>query len=135
MIDATFVEVPQQRNGREENTLIKAGTPPEDWPENKKRQKDVDARWAKKNEENHYGYKNHINADEAHKLVQDYVVTDAAVHDSQVFEELLDQAEDVDGNKRPVYADSAYRSKEHEEKLAADNLLSQICEKGSRGTP
>ena len=33
------------------------------------RQKDVDARWTKKNEENHYGYKNHINADGAHKLV------------------------------------------------------------------
>lgn len=135
MIDATFVEVPRQRNGREENAQIKAGTPPEDWPENKKRQKDVDARWTKKNNETHYGYKNHINADEADKLVQDYAVTDAAVHDSQVFETLLDQTSDEDGNKRAVYADSAYRSQEHEEKLAADNMPSQICEKGTRGHP
>ena len=40
-----------------------------------------------------------------------------------------------DGNKRAVYADSAYRSQEHEAKLAADNLPSQICEKGTRGHP
>jgi len=135
MIDATFVEVPRQRNNREENARIKAGTPPEDWSENKQRQKDVDARWVKKNNEAHYGYKSHINADQAHKLVQSYAVTDAAVHDSQVFETLLDQSSNGDGNKRAVYADSAYRSQEHEEKLAADNLPSQICEKGTRGHP
>jgi IS5 family transposase len=135
MIDATFVEVPRQRNPREENALIKADAVPIDWEENKRRQKDVDARWTKKNNENHYGYKNHINADEAHKLVQDYAVTDAAVHDSQVFEVLLDQTSEEDGNKRAVYADSAYRSQEHEAKLAGDNLPSQICEKGTRGHP
>lgn len=135
MIDATFVEAPRQRNTREENAKIKTGKSPEDWPENKKRQKDVDARWTKKNNETHYGYKNHINADEANKLVQDYAVTDAAVHDSQVFDELLDQAPNEDGSKRAVYADSAYRSQEHEEKLATGNLPSQICEKGTRGHP
>ncbi len=88
-----------------------------------------------KNNETHYGYKNHINADEANKLVQDYAVTDAAVHDSQVFEALLDQTSDEDGNKRAVYADSAYRSEEHEKKLVADNMPSQIFERGSRGHP
>jgi len=87
----TFVEVPRQRNSREENAGIKAGQPPEQWKEepNKLRQKDVDARWTKKNDEQHYGYKNHVNADEANKLVQSCAVSDAAVHDSQVFEELL----------------------------------------------
>ena len=135
MIDATFVEVPRQRNSREDNAQIKAGTPPQDWAEHKKRQKDVEARWTKKGEETHYGYKNHINADEANKLVQDYAVTDAAVHDSQVFERLLDQTADEDGHKRAVYADSAYRSEEHEGKLAADQIPSQICEKGTRNHP
>ncbi len=76
MIDATLVEVPRQRNGREENAKIKAGETPADWQEAsakpKLRQKDVDARWTKKNNENHYGYKNHINADQDHKLVQSY---------------------------------------------------------------
>lgn len=135
MVDATFVEAPRQRNSREENGQIKAGTGPADWSANKQRQKDVEARWTKKNQETHYGYKNHVNADEAHKLVREYAVTHAAVHDSQVFDELLDQTTDEDGHKRAVYADSAYRSQAQEEKLAADHLPSQICEKGKRGQP
>ena len=137
MIDATFVEVPRSRNTREENAAIKAGAPPEAWNETpaKERQKDVDARWTKKNSETHYGYKNHINADDANKLVQSYAVSDAAVHDSQVFEELLDQSQDAQGNKRAVYADSAYRSKEREQKLASDGFTSHIHEKGARNHP
>ena len=139
MIDATFVEVPRQRNTREENAQIKTDETPEDWQKpaakSKLRQKDVDARWTKKNNENHYGYKNHINADQDNKLVQGYQVTDAAVHDSQVFEDLLDKEADEDDNKRAVYADSAYRSREKEDQLAADKIPSQICEKGARNHP
>ena len=139
MIDATFIEVPRQRNGREENAEIKAGETPADWKADSAkpmlRQKDVEARWTKKNEEKHYGYKNHVNADQGNKLVQSYQVTDAAVHDSQVFEALLDQTVDKNGYKRALYADSAYRSKEKEAKLAADNIASRICEKGARNRP
>ena len=124
--------MPRQRNGRDENARIKAGETPAEWLEESAkpmlRQKDVEARWTKKNAENHYGYKNHINADQGNKLVQSYQVTDAAVHDSQVFEELLDQTADGDGNKRTLYADSAYRSTEKEAQLAADKIASQICE-------
>ncbi len=139
MIDATFVEVPKQRNKREENAQIKAGEVPAAWEkeeaEAKRRQKDVDARWTKKNDEKHFGYKNHINADAATKLVQSYAVSHAAVHDSQVFDELLDHTLGPDGGKRPIYADSAYRSKACEEKLAEDGIDSQVCEKGTRGHP
>ena len=55
-----------------------------------------------------------------HKLAQNYEITDASAHDNQVFDELLDHAQDVDGDKRAAYADSAYRSKNTEEKLAID---------------
>jgi IS5 family transposase len=48
MIDATFVEVPRQRNTRAENAQIKAGEVPEAWDEReakaKRRQKDTEAR-------------------------------------------------------------------------------------------
>jgi transposase, IS5 family len=67
--------------------------------------------------------------------VQSYAVTDAAVHDSQVFEELLDKSEDTQGKKRAAYADSAYRSKEREQPLAENGFESQIHEKGTRGHP
>lgn len=141
MIDATFIEVPRQRNTLAENASIKAGETPKAWQEDsesakaKLEQKDVDARWAKKNQETHFGYKNHINADAENKLIQSYAVTDAAVHDSQVFEELLDHAVDEEGNKRAVFADSAYRSADKEAALAIANIASQIHEKGVRGTP
>ena len=51
MVDATFVEVPRQRNSREDNAKIKAGAIPESWrrQSEKVRQKDVDARWTIKN--------------------------------------------------------------------------------------
>jgi len=46
IVDASIVEVPRQRNSREENAQIKAGQPPEALKQkpNKLRQKDVDAR-------------------------------------------------------------------------------------------
>ena len=141
MIDATFVEVPKSRNSREDNAKLKAGELPEGWDKedpatvHMRRQKDTDARWTKKNQETHFGYKNHINADAGNKLIRAYAVTAASVHDSRVFDELLDQTADEEGAKRAVYADSAYRSKEQEEKLQAKGIQSQVCEKGTRGTP
>ena len=141
MVDATFVEVPKSRNSREDNAKLKAGEIPEDWKKedaatvNMRRQKDTDARWTKKNNETHFGFKNHINADAENKLIREFEVTAASVHDSQVFDELLDQTTDKNGNKRAVFADSAYRSKEQEARLQADGIDSHVCEKGSRGKP
>ena len=63
LVDASFVDVPKQRNSRIENEEIKKGELPESWngtdklDKNKLSQKDLDARWAKKNGETHYGYK------------------------------------------------------------------------------
>jgi IS5 family transposase len=84
IIDASFVDVPRQRNSREENKQVKEGEIPEKWKETpaKLQQKDTDARWAKKNEEIHYGYKDHIKADKDSKIILNYEVTDASVHDS-----------------------------------------------------
>src|SRR5512136_3220147 len=86
IVDASIVPVPKQRNSREENKGIKQGEVTEDCSEQKKRQKDTDARWTKKNGQNYYGYKNHIDVDVKHKLIRSYEVTSASVHDSQVFE-------------------------------------------------
>lgn len=137
MIDASFVSVPIQRNSREENEQIKEGNPPTKWDNtpHKKSQKDVDARWAKKGNTSYFGYKNHVNVDQENKLIQSYSVTNASVHDSQVFEELLDQSENEEGKKRPIYADSAYRSEDHEVMLEGHKIESQVCEKGTRNHP
>ena len=58
--------------------------------------------------------KNHISIDRRHEFVRRYTVTNAARHDSQEFDAVLDEANTC----RDVWADSAYRSAETEEKLA-----------------
>lgn len=87
MIDASFVDVPRQRNSREENKAIKEGEIPEGWelPENANmlEQKDLDATWAKKNDELHYGYKDHVLVDKDSKMIVDYRISAANVHDSK----------------------------------------------------
>lgn len=129
IVDASIVEAPRQRNSREENEAIKRGEAP-DWPEVKRRQKDVDARWTKKNEQSHYGYKNHIAVDVKHKFIRQYKVTAANVHDSQVFLELL-----APNTSREVYADSAYHSEESQERLKGLGYRPHIQRKGQKNHP
>mgnify|MGYP001794917657 CR=1 FL=1 len=95
MIVSAFVEVPRQRNRREEDEESKQGNVPESFQQNENRmeQKDVEARWVKKGADVQYGYKNHVKADRTTKLIADYAVTDAAVHDSQVVEGLVEAAD------------------------------------------
>ena len=85
IIDASFVEAPRQRNDREQNQRIKKGERPEEFDTNPAvgRQKDSEARWTKKNNEAHYGWKNHVKADLKTKLILTSSTTPASVHDSQ----------------------------------------------------
>lgn len=131
IVDASIIPAPVQRNKREENAQIKEGEIPEDWDDNKRRQKDTDARWTKKNGKSQFGYKNHIQIDNDNKLIRHYQVTDASVHDSQVFEELLDTS----NTSKDVWADSAYRSEEKEALLKEEGYRSQIQRKGKRNKP
>jgi IS5 family transposase len=105
IIDAGFVEAPRQRNRKEENEQIKEGEIPESFTENPHKlwQKDVDARWAKKNNVSYFVYKSHVKEDAKSKLITKYTVTDASVHDSQVTELLLDEKD----RGEELYADSA----------------------------
>ncbi len=66
-----------------------------------------------------------------YKLIWDYEVTDASVHDNQVFEELLSPSQD----NSAVYADSAYRSKLTEDNLATAGYTSHVHERPYLYTP
>jgi len=133
IIDATIVEVPRQRNTREENAQVKDGAVPPDWASkpNKAAQKDIDACWTKKRGQTYYGYKNHIAIDEGHKIIRDFTVTDASVHDSQVMDDILD----ITITDRPVYADSAYRSEAREALLRKYGVESRIHERAYKNAP
>jgi len=131
IIDASIVSAPKQRNSRDDNGTIKKGEVPEDWNDAKLRQKDTDAKWVKKNGRSYFGYKNHISIDAKHKFIRKYAVTDAAAHDSNVFEELLDRK----NSSRDVYADSAYRSEEKLKMLDKKGYREHIQRKGCRNKP
>ena len=119
IIDATLVPVPKQRNSREDNKEIKANRLPDGWNESPKRlqQKDLDARWVKKNDINHYGYKNSICIDAEHGFIRRFVVTPANIHDDY------------------VWADSAYSGERFKYLLSLAGFENRIHEKGSRNHP
>jgi IS5 family transposase len=132
IIDASFVEAPRQRNSKEENARIKKeGAAPKQWEESPEKlaQKDVDARWTKKNNQTYYGYKNHTKVDSESKLISNYLVTDASVHDSQALDQLLEEKD----KGEQLYADSAYTGQE--EILEKYQVKDQIHEKGARNRP
>lgn len=134
IIDATFVPVPIQRNGRESNAIIKADAVPIDWGKTpaKLAQKDCDARRTKKGGQNHYGYKNHVNIDKDTKLIIAAACTAANIHDSQIIDGVL--RDEATGGKE-VWADSAYRSDEQEQSLKESRHESRIHERAYRNKP
>ena len=131
IVDASFVDAPRQRNTREENKQIKDGKTPEGFEKEtaKGRQKDCEARWAKKNQETHYGYKNHAKVDVKSKLIDKALTTSANVHDSQVFKKLVDTSDNA------VLADSAYHSEENEEHLLDCDAEEFLMRKANRNSP
>ena len=135
IVDATFVDVPRQRNSREENKKIKSGEVPEEWQarENasKLAQKDTDARWTKKGNETHYGYKDHAKVDKKSKVIVDFSVTSANVHDVNEFEGLIDI------NDAEAWLDAGYASEKHVARIKEKypDIILHICEKGKKNQP
>ena len=115
-----------QHNSRDENKQIKNGEVHEEWKDNSHEmaQKDTDARWTKKGDETHYGYKDHAKVDSDSKLITDYSVTLANVHDSNEFEEFFNESDEV------AYADGAYVGKK-----LPENIKNEVCEKSCRNRP
>ena len=133
IIDASFVEVPRQRNKKEENEVIKAGKGTELWQDqpHKKRQKDVDARWTQKGGEKFFGYKDHSKIDTKSKLIDTYAVTSAEVHDSQQTENLVSEED----RNQDLHADSSYIGEPIKEVLQKKGVIPQIIERAFKGKP
>ena len=129
----SFVEAPRQRNSREKDQVIKQGRTPKEWEgqPNKKRQKDVGARWTKKGNQTYYGYKNHAKVDNAQKFIDTYTTTDAPVHDSQALDVLLTKKD----KGQDLWADSAYTGEEQEKTIKKYGVTSKIHDKGYKNRP
>jgi len=133
IVDASIVCVPKQRNNKDENDRIKSGDGDKLWEDkpNKKRQKDIDARWLKKNGENFHGYKDHTKVDTKTKLIDIYEVTDASVHDSQALDDLLEESD----RYQNLHGDSAYSGEEQEKTIKKYKMINFTHEKGCNNKP
>ena len=146
IIDATFVTVPKRHTTVRDNEHLKAGEELEDLPdkclerlENKEiksidnviSQMDMDARWAKKGNESFFGYKDHVKCDSESKIITDFRVTDASVHDSQEFVNLVDEKDE------DVKVDSGYAGEEFQEQLSEKlpGIQIHVCARAYRNKP
>jgi transposase, IS5 family len=148
IVDASIVAAPRQRMTDEEKDIVKGGGIPEDWQAQPKKlaQKDRDARWTLKRGRRKrrpdgtvmeaiatpvFGYKSHINIDQRHGLIRKWTVTDAARHDGRELAGLLDRTNTASG----VWADTAYRSRKNEKRIAGAGLVSKIHFRRAPGKP
>jgi len=133
IIDASFIEIPRQRNTRVENKMIKDESGDDLWNDrpNKKCHKDIDARWTKKNGDTFYGYKNHIKIDAKSKIIGTYYASDASVHDSKALELLLNDKD----KGQALHADSAYVGPNQVEAISDHKMINNVHEKGRINKP
>lgn len=146
IVDATFVTAPKRHTTTKDNERLKAGEELEDLPaKNAERQQkgeiknaanveaqmDMDARWTKKGDESFFGYKDHVKCDSESKIIVDYSVTDASVHDSQELEKLIDKKDN------DVKLDSGYVGEELLRRILAKfpDLKIHVCARAYRNKP
>lgn len=106
IVDATIVNAPSSTKNRE-------------------RARDPEMRSTRKGNQYYFGMKAHVGSD-TRGLVHNVVVTDAAVHDSQVMDKLLN------GKELVVYGDSAYSSKNKKLEYEAKGIEWHVNSKGCR---
>jgi IS5 family transposase len=87
--------------------------------------RDKEMRSTKKGNQWYFGMKAHVGTD-TKGLVHSVVVTDAAVHDSQVMDKLLH------GEEQTIYGDSAYTSEKRKTEYAAKGVKWCVNRKGCR---
>jgi IS5 family transposase len=99
--------------------------------ENVFNQMDFDARWVKKGNESFFGYKDHVKCDKESKIITDFTVTDASVHDSQELINLVGKEDST------VDLDSGYTGEELEKEVLREfpNVELNICARAYRNRP
>jgi transposase, IS5 family len=91
--------------------------------------RDKDADHTKKRGKSYYGYKGHIAIDEDSEVITKLEFSKASLHDSRVFDQLIDYTEQA------VFADKGYANKSRRMKLEKKNIFDGILAKGYRNKP
>ena len=93
---------------------------------------DHDGRWVKKRNKTIYGYKKHLETDEAGMILAVHT-TPANEHDSKGLVPLIQKVDPP--HRQKVLADKGYKSKANDEYLSACGSRSRIMHKGYRNRP
>jgi IS5 family transposase len=107
IVDATIISAPSSTKNRDNA-------------------RDKEMKQTKKGNQWYFGMKAHVGTDTGKGLAHSVVVTDAAVHDSQVMDELLHEEEQA------VYGDSAYSSEKRKAEYEAKGIKWCVNRKGCR---
>jgi len=107
IVDATIISAPSSTKNRDNA-------------------RDKEMKQTKKGNQWYFGMKAHVGTDTGKGLAHSVVVTDAAVHDSQVMDELLHEEEQA------VYGDSAYSSEKRKAEYEARGIKWCVNRKGCR---
>ena len=127
LIDATLVSAPTTHLTKQEKQSVDAGNTPDHWTNKVAAHKDTDAHWTAKRNQWTFGYKAHINADQANKLIQVIAVTPANVSDTTVFAPLLDTTLKRSQQGKTVHADRGYDSAKNRATVKAMKLRDGIA--------
>lgn len=107
IVDATIISAPSSTKNRDNA-------------------RDKEMRQTKKGNQWYFGMKAHVGTDTGKGLAHSVVVTDAAVHDSQVMDELLH------GEEQAVYGDRAYTSEKKRQEYEARGIKWRVDRKAYR---
>ena len=88
--------------------------------------RDNDADFTKKRGKSYYGYKGHIAMDSKTEVIKKVEFTSASIHDSNMFDTLVDQTE------RAVLADKGYANQQRKKDLRSKGIFCGILDKGYR---
>lgn len=88
--------------------------------------RDNDADFTKKRGKSYYGYKGHIAMDSETDVIKKVEFTSASIHDSNMFDSLVDQTE------KAVLADKGYANQQRKKDLRSKGIFYGILDKGYR---
>lgn len=108
IVDATIIDAPSSTKNREGK-------------------RDEEMKQTKKGNQWYFGMKAHVGTDTGKGLVHSVVVTNAAIHDSQVMDKLLH------GEEEAVYGDKAYASEERKVEYESRGIEWCVKKKANRG--
>src|SRR3989338_2624266 len=118
--DASFIEADAGRKRIQKEKKAKKEGKEIEYSEKQKRHIDSDGTFAVKNNQVHYGYKNHTKLDVDNHLIRDYDVSTASLHDAEI--DLIKE-----GDNR-AYRDKGYFGK----MLKAENVEDKTMKRGTK---